>query len=98
MTDSKDRGTALLCFEVPEVSESHYARARVLANMVWQLAEVGDRDPVSTACLTAALLFKRAAVRLKIPHDVVQGMAALYLGIVHEIIQQRRAAVGRHDN
>lgn len=83
-----DCGTEM--FEVPEIHDSHFAQARFLADLVWRTAEVDEQPPISAACLTAALLFKRACVALKLKHEIVLGLAGLYLNVVHELIQARR--------
>jgi hypothetical protein len=85
---------------LPPIEGDHFEQARNLADLVWQCSvtfDAGSRPSISVACLTAALLFKRAAVQLRIAVGEVPGLAELYLTIARDIIAQRRAAALVHD-
>lgn len=101
MTDAKDSPDDCEIPEewirVPDVHPWQFEQARALADLVWQTAiEVpatqASEPPISVACLTAALLFKRACVALKLPRSLALVLSGLYLRTAHELIAARRAA------
>ncbi len=76
---------------LPPVDKETFEQARRLAEGVWCASKL-DASPVSVACVTAALLMKRAAVAEGLPAEHVEHLAALYIDIVSVIIRARREA------
>jgi hypothetical protein len=94
-------GSKLFAVPVPEIRERDYDLARDAANLIWKAASQNHSEHLhSVACLTAALLFKRAARQLMIPNEALPSVSAYYMHMVREIILERRrqAAEDREAN